>query len=307
MRSPRIIIRAAVVAALAGAAWSAWSAAESSAARADDRPAHTTTNDRPAGLTEILAPVRDLVTAVTTTPDRTKPAAAPTPPPAPPERADPPPPADRTPTPPADPIGQVIGGVDDVLEETVEVVDGVVDVVPPSAPPVAPVVDAVTPEAPASTTPAAAPPTTLPATDASPLPDGEAITALPAPAAPSAGALPVDAGGERADEPAGAAGTRWTAADPDPCSAAARTPLHGRGLVRRLLDRDPGLTTNRAHSGCPGNGQAAMKPPPTPIADQLAADPTRSLVQPARGRLGHARARDALPPSRHVAVDPGPA
>ncbi|MGW1059387.1 hypothetical protein [Micromonospora rubida] len=317
-----IIIRAALLCAAASAAWCTWAALDESAARADDRPAAVA--EQPGGLLDLPGQVVDTVEAVVDQvlpqPDRAPAPAAP------PTRADPPA-TPQHPTPPTtipdSPLGEVVAGVGDVLEDTAAVVDTVVDVVLPSAPPVvAPIVDAVTPEAtptapapaPTTSTPPAAevppttPPTTLPATDASPLPDGEAATAPPVPAEPVAAA---DPGPAPADEPDRAA-ARWTDAEPDVCAARPAPPTRDRGLLAGA----PGLPTLApAGTGCPGTpGVPASEQitltvkPPKPGAEQMIADAARAAADHALAILGQIRPRSDIPvagPAQHI--DPRPA
>ncbi|MFD6771313.1 hypothetical protein ACFWC6_34450, partial [Micromonospora chalcea] len=159
---------------------------------------------------------------------------------------------------------------------------------------------------------------TLPGADAQPAP----VTA-PAEPAVVVPALPVPVGPtviETLDKPSPAlvdlAAEAVDAADPEPDCW--RPPGRDRADQRihdGLNPPAPRKKAKRGGSGCPGTPGAPDRTEVTPAAagnpgsggQQAPADLSGALAPPALDRLAHARARSHLPPSRHTAVEPGPA
>ncbi|MCG5460874.1 hypothetical protein MED01_004300 [Micromonospora sp. MED01] len=221
-------------------------------------------------------------------------------------------------TPPSNPVRDVVDSIKDTVEEVVEVVEVI------TTPPVV-----VTPPTTPVTTPAPTP-ATQPTVDTAPVTDDTTATepttdTVVEPAAETAPAdLPVV--GPVAGSDTLLPGLTPTQAGDTPdrgpqCTSdrgGDTTPDHGRGVVRTITDRRPGLPTagQRVPSRpCPApagpDGQAATvgspKPPP-PTGEQLVAlTATGVYSAPVLHRLTHLRARGDLPAGRNPHIEPGPA
>ncbi|MEV5629210.1 hypothetical protein [Micromonospora tulbaghiae] len=279
----------------------------------------------PAAPTAAPEPTVEPTTPPAPEPEPTREPEPTTPPEPEPEPSEPARSGDTTPSPEPTPTAPLCGvplvdGVCQVLDDVTDTVGDVVDVVDevvtnPTTPPATPievkvpVVDIVV---------------TLPAPGPSTLPGADAPAAQPTPVtAPAAPALPVPVGPtvvETLDEPSPTlieiAHEAVDATDPEPdCWRPPGRDRADRRIHDGLNPPPPRKKAKRHGGGCPGTPGAPDPTEATPAAasnhsaggQQTPADLTGPLTPPALDRLDHARARSHLPPSRHTAVEPGPA